>query len=382
MIKIKDEVISLINSKREDDYWDFKQCFHDNKADLLHDIICMANNRSNHDGYIIFGVEDKTFNVLGVKEDINRKNQQNIIDFLKEKPFSMNIRPKIQLVTFEIEKNEIDVLIVHNTTDTPYYLVNDYKEQSRNVRANYIYTRVGDTNTDINRSADSNHVEYLWKKRFGLHLSPFEKLRYHLQEKDSWSGSESICYHNLYPEYTLSEMGDEDNHRAEFYAYAMTNESTSYGMISANYFGTTLYSRQTVSLDSGRYTTVVPEWGFIHYDKYHQTFDPFKYFIKDSISYDLHLFLLNEKSEEALCAYKSFMEIVLLFENKKEKDDFICYIESNLESLKNNIAILGDCYDYLPLNSPEKEQVIRRLRVGIVLKKMQHQFDKIRLENK
>ena len=29
-----------------------------------------------------------------------------------------------------------------------------------------LYTRIGDTNTDIDKSADINHIEYLWKKRF------------------------------------------------------------------------------------------------------------------------------------------------------------------------------------------------------------------------
>lgn len=45
-------------NKREGDYWDFKERYHSNKVDLLHDIICMANNRADRDGYIIFGVRD------------------------------------------------------------------------------------------------------------------------------------------------------------------------------------------------------------------------------------------------------------------------------------------------------------------------------------
>ena len=65
---------------REDDYCDFKQCYHDNKASRLHDIICMANNLSGKDGYIIFGVEDKTMNVLGIEHDANRLNQQQFVD--------------------------------------------------------------------------------------------------------------------------------------------------------------------------------------------------------------------------------------------------------------------------------------------------------------
>ena len=39
------EIQNLISLKTEGDYWDFKEMWHDNKASLLHDIICMANNQ-------------------------------------------------------------------------------------------------------------------------------------------------------------------------------------------------------------------------------------------------------------------------------------------------------------------------------------------------
>ena len=37
-------VTDLISRKHEGDYWDFKETHHENKADLLHDIICLSNN--------------------------------------------------------------------------------------------------------------------------------------------------------------------------------------------------------------------------------------------------------------------------------------------------------------------------------------------------
>lgn len=376
IIELKDKILALIETKREDDYWDFKQCHHKNKADLLHDIICMANNRSNHDGYIIFGIQDRTFDVLGVEEDENRRNQQNIIDFLKEKSFSMGVRPKIQLITLTVLQHELDILIIYNTLETPYYLTNEYRDNGRIVRSNYIYTRVGDTNTDINKSADANHVEFLWKKRFGLHLSPFEKLKLFLTSKSDWIDSESISYHKNNPEYTLVRTDDYDSNSAEFYAYTMTNNSVMYGDISANYFGTTLYSRQTVVLDGGRYVTVVPEWGFIHYDSYHRKTDSFKYFIKEDISYSLHQYLLNEESHEAKYAHKTFMEAVLLFNTHYEKNCFINYVRRNIHLLEEFISLISDDYGYLDVNSREKNIVIRRLKIAKVLKKMQSDFNK------
>ena len=37
--RLLQEVLSLIQSKREDEWWDFKQQHHKDKAELLHDII-------------------------------------------------------------------------------------------------------------------------------------------------------------------------------------------------------------------------------------------------------------------------------------------------------------------------------------------------------
>ncbi|WP_341485464.1 ATP-binding protein [Listeria seeligeri] len=368
--ELRDKVLSFIDTKREDDYWDFKQCHQHNKANLLHDIICMANNRSMQDGYIIFGVEDNTFNIVGVETDNNRRSQQNIIDFLKEKSFSMNIRPKIQLITLDIADHQLDILIVHNTLDTPFYLTKDYTHLGRNVKANYIYTRVADTNTDITKSADPNHVEFLWKKRFGIHLSPFDKVRHNLKKKKDWIHTEDTCYHNSNPEYTILRSSNDGN-SAEFYAYTMRNKRVSYGNVKVNYFGTTLYSQQTVTLDGGRYTTIEPTWGFINHDKYHQKVDSFKYIIKDDIAYDLHMFLFDETSPEANSAHRRFMQVVLLFEDAKEKDNFINYVKSDLLLFEKTIDDVNDCYDYL---RPEREDIIRNLKVGIALKTIQQQF--------
>lgn len=80
-----------------------------------------------------------------------------------------------------------------------------------------------------------------------------------------------------------------------------------------------------------KYRTVVPKREIIIHYKYHQNFDSFKYLMKNDILYDLHMFLLNEESHEAVYAYRRFIEIVLLFKNASEKDSFISYIENHLD---------------------------------------------------
>lgn len=75
----------------------------------------------------MFGVEDKTCKIVGVENDENRKNQQQLINLLKSREFAGGIRPKIEMHTISLSNHEIDVLIVKNTMDTPYYLVKEFK---------------------------------------------------------------------------------------------------------------------------------------------------------------------------------------------------------------------------------------------------------------
>jgi len=159
---MNNEIRSLINLKAEGAYWDFKQEWHSNNVDLLHDIICMANNLEDCDAYIIIGVTDSG-DVCGVPET-NRKDQQSVIDFLREKKFAGGVRPIVYVQCLDIEDKSVDVIIIKNTANTPYYLTEDFQ----GLYKGNIYTRVIDTNTPKNSHADIDKVEWLWKKRFGL----------------------------------------------------------------------------------------------------------------------------------------------------------------------------------------------------------------------
>lgn len=106
-------------------------------------------------------------------------------------------------------------------------------------------------------------------------------------------------------------------------------------ILKANYFGTTFYSRQIVILDSGRYTTTISEWGFLHFDEYHQDTVAFKYFVEDDISYLLHNYLFKEDSEEAAYARCKFLKVVLVFDTENEKNAFIEYANCNKGKFTN-----------------------------------------------
>lgn len=168
--ELRKQILELIQTGREDDWWDFKECHHEDKASLLHDIICLANNRADRDAYLIFGIRDKTFEVVGIEDDPHRKNQQNIVDFLSSKEFAGQVRPRVEVCTIWLEQHEVDVFIVKNSTDVPYYLVESYTDRKykpntsnrgKTVTAFHIYTRVIDNNTPIDKSADIRDVEYL-----------------------------------------------------------------------------------------------------------------------------------------------------------------------------------------------------------------------------
>lgn len=209
--KLTVEIKNLISTRREDDWWDFKREHHHNKADLVHDIICMANNRPRRDSYIIFGVENDTYNVIGVENNEKRRNQQCITDLLKNIAFAGGVRPRIEIHTIIIENHKIDVLIVKDSLNVPYYIEKEYTDKNRKVRPYHIYTRVADTNTPINMQADINDIEFLWRKRFGIDLSIMERLNILLEEYDKWVfewDNKKYCYHTDYPEFQIVQDGD------------------------------------------------------------------------------------------------------------------------------------------------------------------------------
>ena len=53
-----EEILRLINLHHEGSYWDFKKQWYSDKCDLLHDIICMANNLENRDGKGVFAFRE------------------------------------------------------------------------------------------------------------------------------------------------------------------------------------------------------------------------------------------------------------------------------------------------------------------------------------
>lgn len=332
---LTNKVIELLETKREDDWWDFKQEHHDDKAKLVHDIICMANNRPRKDSYIIIGIEDNTFKILGVEEDAHRRNQQVIKDILKSASFAGGIRPRVEIHTIILENHELDVLVVKDSADVPYYLEKEYKDKDikndegimygKTVRPYHIYTRVVDSNTDIDKQADINDVEFLWRKRFGIDLSIMERLNILLQDIDKWVfdwGNKKSCYHCDFPEFQIVQV--EDMNRGWVPAAAFYTHPNMYlAKLNIMYHNTTIYESVLWCFDEFRkylpeaQNCAVKDKGDFWYS----------YYLLDSIEGKL-LKIFTHGSCDISSRETNYHQI-LIFKSESEKIKFDAYISEH-----------------------------------------------------
>lgn len=328
------KVKSLIAMHQEGSYWDYKKEWYgkEKEVDQLIDIICMANNLSNQDAYIIIGIdEEKNYEVCSVKNDPNRRNTQMLTDFLRGKKFAGDLRPIVTVESFELQDGIIDVIVIYNSLDTPFYLKETYKNQ---LRANHIYVRLQDSNTPKNQSADMNHVEYLWKKRFGLLSSPMERIHLYLQHPEDWENSPSVedkKYYKYAPEYTIGHTYEPDDHRNgyEYYLFAQTDSRPHWCDIKIMYHQTVLEEIGGVILDGGRYFTASPCTDGVSIFRPCNWDVSYKYMVKGSINYLVHEFYYEDDGDEARHAHDEFENCILIFDSEQEHEKFNTFIFNN-----------------------------------------------------
>jgi len=368
------EIKSLISLKTEGGYWDFKQEWPVNH-DLLHDIICMANNLEDRDAYIIIGIADDG-EVCGIS-DRNRKNQENLITFLRDKKFAGGVRPTVYVQTLEICDKVVDVIIIKNTMNTPYYLVEDYK----GVFKGSIYTRVIDTNTPKTGNADIDKVEWLWKKRFGLIGSIQSKIE-RILSSDGW-----ICedagewnerfFNEHYPEvridpvisdkerlandseeYDDAYLGHNLAHDSFYWLYANRgfwnltgNEKLTRKWYTIKWYGNKVYEFPTVKATRQPFDFVEPKSAFLNseigimLDNVLGLGAYYSYFIKGNYEYLLFKMIRPLQADDnymekygyypgnrqkALC-----LNVVPVFESEVEYETFIKYIFENNTCFKS-----------------------------------------------
>lgn len=354
----------FLEQGKEGDCWDFKQEWHENIAELIKDIICFANTVHDENCYLIFGVSND-LKVTGMQKV--RKKQADILDAVSNLIFAGDIYPQIEVKTIEYDGQELDVLIIANVEKTPIYLKKPYGKMN----AGCIYTRVGDKNTPDNGNADIHDIENLWKKRLGLTKTPLDYIFDRLANKAEWTESEYGFYNVYHPEYTIKIIPSEEDLNAEFYAYAMCNQNTSYEELSIQYQNTILDSYQIVILDGGRLCIPIPEWGYLCHDQYglHNKYC-YKYYVGGSKSYKLLRFLYDPQNGEHCYAFVRLQEVVVFYHSEEERLAFETYIEENQTLIKDEIN-KATRFDYVKTETETKtKEYIKRLNTGYVLNKL------------
>ncbi|WP_075841305.1 ATP-binding protein [Clostridium perfringens] len=374
---LEDIIINLINTGIEGEYWDFKQKWHKDNDELLRDILSFANTIHNKDCFLIIGVSDDC-EIIGVEDDENRREQSNLLDLLGNCNFAGQNVPKISLETLNINGKEIDILIIFNSNDVPMYISKTNNKQRR-IQANYIYSRVGDRNTPMSENSNIYIIEQLWKKRFGLNRDSIELFKEALKDKWNWNRNKQGWYYKFNPEFMIKEIENDCNRLPCFYSYTMCNESTSYYNLQIIYKGTILDEFLEVVLDSGRYVTISPLSYFVSKDRYNRKTFEYRYFTKGTIEYLLYDFLYrtDELQCEETWAKNNFDEVILIFNNEKEKKEFEIYATEHVSSIEEYVASnLKHIRNYVPRNDRENRMIKEKIAIGTICKVLLENFRK------
>ena len=258
-------ISALISRKAEGTYWDFKREHHKDKSDLIHDVLCLANAKYTGDRFLIFGVDDKDFSLYPINEDLGRINQAELAGLFRDNAdkFFQSRFPDFYLKEITVNETLLDVLIIEDTAYKPYYLVKKYKK----VCAHHIYTRVCDTNTPVKGAAQPHEIERMWRERFGLDMTPYEKAIGYLSKPNSWSliaesrGNMNF-HHKTFPEFTL-KVADAEDHIArheEWTRGEICRNNNSAWYYELYYHQTRLAQIRCVNFDDNKKSMVAPNW--------------------------------------------------------------------------------------------------------------------------
>ena len=368
----QNEVMALIAKKHEGSYWDFKREWYSNghSNDLLHDIICMANNLSWRDAYIIVGVdEENDYSICDTSNDPNRKNTQTMVTFLRDKHFAGEIRPNVEVKSIEFQNGTIDIIVISSTRNTPYYLTKSYN----GVFPYHIYSRIQDTNTPIDKSADLNVVEKLWANHFSLNTTALERAKKYLEKPDDWieeETNESSYYHKIFPEFRLTYELLDDRNGSEYYLFGQFNNTPHWYEIKLLYHQTILFSCIGAGLDSGCFLVPCPEIEFIH--SYQMEPILIGCYVKQSLHYILHEFLLCKKTSlEAYCANIKFMKCIVVFNNELEKKRTLQLADNYIDQYDVDVHMIPY---FSKSESTYKESYIAALKTNTLLDKFREEL--------
>lgn len=339
-----DEIVrEFFYQETEGEYWDFKEkpYFYEGqskeeknkkKNDLLHDIICMANNLSNRDAYIIMGIQDKPVKITGVKQFSNKWTQENYQDFLQNLTWAGDMIPTVEFRT--INNGNLDVLIIKKSNRVPFYVTKKYSK----VRENRIYVRKGSKNTAIDSQAEIGDIEKLFEFRFGLTPFPKERVINYITDHDHWIEMKGnyetrSWYYEKFPEYTMELVDDPQNDelKAPVYALIQSNARTTWQILRLKYHQTILLEFSSHYIDEYRGISVQPKYNFLKlFDRMDSIKFPsmYYYYLYNSVEIEL-MCLLKELMQQDGEAWRRHLSLIPVFYDDEERNVIEEYIEGN-----------------------------------------------------
>lgn len=348
----------------EGEYWDFKEkpYFFEGqskeeknkkKNDLLHDIICMANNLSNRDAYIIMGIQDKPVKIIGVKHFSDKWTQENYQDFLQNLTWAGDMIPTVEFRT--INNGDLDVLIIKKSNRVPYYITKNYGK----VRENRIYVRKGSKNTAIDSQAEIGDIEKLFEFRFGLTPFPKERVINYITDHDHWIEMKGnyetrSWYYEKFPEYTMELVDDPQNDelKAPVYALIHPNARTTWQILRLKYHQTILLEFSSHYIDEYRGISVQPKYNFLKlFDRMDNIKFPsmYYYYLSNSVEIEL-MYLLKELMQQDGEAWRRHLSLIPVFYDDVERNVIEEYIEENksdiIEKIKKESEKICLGYNY------------------------------------
>lgn len=331
MTELSTIIRKLIATGKEGDHWDFKECEHAETGDLIKDVICLANSpRHTGDRYIVYGVDD-TGDVRGL-QGAPQRTQADIVNALSNANFAGGVYPDIYRQQIDLLGQRVDVLVIKDRPEKPYYLQKGYKKRGVRLNAGTVYARVRDSNTPTDQVASSQDIEQMWRERFGLDLTPLERVRNYLLNSEGWTQtSEHVWYHSQFPEFTVSPTEEEIRPVAggENWVRAAMNPSAFVRPLQICFHQTVLREVDCILYDEMRAITPAPRARQVSWTETVWFFS----LCADTLEFVFLQFLTSQGRNQLLRNGLSGGRLpnvpVALFWSSKEKEAFIKELERN-----------------------------------------------------
>ena len=294
---------NLVQRGTEGTHWDFKGQHHENKADLIHDVLCLANADHEGDRFLIFGIHDGTLAVHLVDNTPNRRRQADIAGLFRDNSskFFQSRIPAFHLRELDYDGKLLDVLIIEDMPHKPYCLVEDYRDSGRQIQAHHIYTRTSDTNTPLNDAAAPHEIERMWRERFGLDLPPLKRAQRYLDDPEGWLpmtdevfSGDGFYYYSAFPEFTL-RVENTDNptiaRNEEWTRGEISTDQNAAWHFTLYYHQTLLHRTRYVCFDDHKKSMVALTWEPMGAGRFY-------YYREDSVEYAVQRFFAKREDND------------------------------------------------------------------------------------